>query len=260
MPTVTGAPASNRRLAERTAVQRLLVLAVALAVAPGAAQTPAPFDVVSIKPNHTGAEASDTNTSPGRLSLVNVTPLSLIRRAFAVQDSQIAGHPDWASTERFDVVALTGDDRVLNDRDRQPLLQQMLAHRWQLRYHRETRDRGIYSLEVIGASKLGRHDGPGEYAMKVEPIGGRIVVRSTRGNLGRLVEILSRYTDRLVFDDTSLTGEFDFTLEWMQDPGADVAGPTLFTALREQLGLRLVSTRRAIPVIVVDHLERPSAN
>ena len=96
--------------------------------------------------------------------------------------------------------------------------------------------------------------------MKVEPTGGRIVVRSTRGNIGRLVEILSRYTDRLVFDDTSLTGEFDFTLEWLQDPGADVAGPTLFTALREQLGLRLVSTRRAIPVIVVDHLERPSAN
>ena len=85
-------------------MRRLLVLAVALAVAPGAAQTPAPFDVVSIKPNHTGAEASDTNTSPGRLSLVNVTPLSLIRRAFAVQDggsSAITARPATAASIRW---------------------------------------------------------------------------------------------------------------------------------------------------------------
>jgi len=241
-------------------VRMLVLLASALAMASLHAQSPDTFGVISIKPNRTGAAASETDTTPGRISLINVTPQSLIRRAFGVQDWQIEGGPDWLLTERYDVIATVGEGRVLNDRDRQPFFERLLAERWHFRFHRETRERGVYSLRVSNPSRLVPHRGPGEYAMRVEPAGGRVVIRSTRGNIPRLVEILNRFSDRLIVDETGLGGEYGFTLDWVQDPALDAAGATLFTALREQLGLELEPVRRPMPVIVIDWIERPSPN
>src|SRR5438132_1691412 len=99
------------------------------------AQSEGKFDAVSIKPSKTG-QSSDTNTSPGRLSLVSVTPLSLLLRALGVQERQIIGAPGWASTERYDVIAVTGGADRLTDKERQPFLQAMLTERFQLRFHR----------------------------------------------------------------------------------------------------------------------------
>ena len=239
-----------------------VVLAVTVLVAPLQAQPPvATFDVVSIKPNKRGAPSSETDTTPGRLQLINVTPLSLLLRAFGVMGVQIVGAPGWLSTERYDVVATVADGVELTERSRQPLLQQMLADRWGLRYRHERRTIPVYSLVASNeGSKLITHSGAGRYAMKVEVVGPRRVLRSTRGNMSRLVEILSGSTGRVVSDDTGFGGEYDFTLEWVQDASADDPGPSLFTALREQLGLRLVSAEQLAPVIVIVHIERPSDN
>ena len=238
-----------------------VILAVAATALAGSiqAQSPATFDVVSIKPNKSGAPGSETDTTPGRVSVLNATPLSLLLRAFGVSTFQIIGAPNWVLTERYDVVATVPEGRVLNDQDRRPLFEKMLAERWQLRYHRETRNLRVYSL-VSDGSKLVQHTGPGEYAMKVELAGPRRILRSTRGNMGRMAEILGGFVGSPVSNDTRLGGEYDFTLEWVQDPAATDAGPTLFTALREQLGLRLVSAENPTPVIVIDHIERPSEN
>jgi len=242
-------------------MRRAPVFAAALLIARLAAQAPQSFEVVSIKANKSGAAASETDTTPGRLNLINVTPLSLLLRAFGVLGFQIVGAPGWVATDRYDVVAAVPDGAVLTDQTRQPLLQQMLAERWQLRYHRETRIMPVYSLVPMEEGhKLITHAGPGEYAMKVELAGPRRVLRSTRGNVPRLVEILTGAAGRLVTNDTGLNGEYDFTLEWVQDAGAADAGPSLFAALREQLGLRLVAAEKPSPVIVVDHIERPSDN
>jgi len=240
-------------------VRAHLVLAAALAVTPLQAQSPNTFDVVSIKPNRSGAQASETDTTPGRVSVLNATPLSLLLRAFGVSAFQIVGAPDWVRTERYDVVATVPDGRVLNDQDRQTFFEKMLAERWQLRYHRETRSLRVYSL-VNDGSKLVQHTGPGEYGMKVELAGPRVILRSTRGNMGRLVEILRGYVGNVVTNDTGLGGEYDFTLEWVQDAASDAPGPSLTTALREQLGLRLVSAEKPAPVVVIDRIERPSEN
>lgn len=236
-------------------------LAAALALSVLQAQSPPSFNAVSIKHNVTGAEASETNTTPGRLSLVNVSPFSLLRRAFGVQDTQIIGAPRWAFTERFDIVGVTDGAAALSDKDRQPLLQAVLAERWAFRFHRQTRTLRVYSLTPSKSGvRLVPHTGSGTYAMKVEPEAGRVVLRSTRGNMARFVEILSRFAGSLVIDDSGLSGEYDFTLEWIQDPNAEVVGPSLFTALQEQLGLKLEATRKPVPTIVVDHIERPSEN
>jgi uncharacterized protein (TIGR03435 family) len=245
---------------------KLLAVAIVMLARDGhildvAAQSAATFDAVSIKRNHSGAAASDTNTTPGRLNLINVTPISLVWRAFGLLNPQIANAPSWTSSERYDVIAVTGGGDALTDKDRQPFLRAMLAERWQFRFHWETKNLRVYSL-VVGknGSKLVSHTGPGEYAMKLQPEGNHLILRSTKGNVGRLVEILSGQTSSLVINDTGLSGEYDFTLEWAQDQNADATGPSLFTALQEQLGLRLESTRKPMPVVVIDHIERPSEN
>jgi len=237
----------------------ILAVAATVLVAPLQAQAPTTFEVVSIKPNKSGAPGSETDTSPGRVSVINATPLSLLLRAFGVSAFQIVGAPDWIATERYDVVANVPEGRVLNDQDRRPFFEQMLVERWQLRYHRDTRNLRVYSL-VNDGSKLMPHTGPGEYGMKVERTGPRVVLRSTRGNMGRMAEILGGFAGSAVSNDTGLGGEYDFTLEWVQDAAANDSGPTLFTALREQLGLRLASAEKPAPVIVIDRIDRPSEN
>lgn len=236
----------------------LVLLAFALA-AHLAAQAPGTFDVVSVKPNKSGAAASDTDTAPGRITIINATPMSLLLRAFGVSAFQIVGAPDWVRTERYDVIATVPEGRVLNDRDRQPFFEKMLADRWQFRYHRDTRNLRVYSL-VNDGSKLVPHTGPGEYGMKVERADPRVILHSTRGNMQRLVEILGGFIGTVVANDTGLGGEYDFTLEWVQDAAVQAPGPTMFTALREQLGLRLVPAEKATPVIVIDRIERPTEN
>ena len=80
------------------------------------------------------------------------------------------------------------------------------------------------------------------------------------GSAERLIEILGGFVGNVVTNDTGLGGEYDFTLEWVQDPAATESGPSLFTAVREQLGLRLDSAEKPAPVIVIDQIERPSEN
>jgi len=113
---------------------------------------------------------------------------------------------------------------------------------------------------VSDPSKLAVDKGQGEYAMRVENTGGRAILRSTNGNMGRLAEMLTGFAGNVVFDDTGLTGEYDFTLDWVRDVSADAPGPSLFTALPEQIGLRLVSVEKPVPVVVIDRFERPSDN
>jgi uncharacterized protein (TIGR03435 family) len=104
------------------------------------------FYAVSIKPNRSGAQSSDTHTSPGRLAFSNVTTLSVLLRAFGVQESQIVNAPGWVSNERYDIIAVTGNAERLSDQDREPYLQAMLVERWQLEFHRAARRLSVYSL------------------------------------------------------------------------------------------------------------------
>jgi uncharacterized protein (TIGR03435 family) len=239
-----------------------LFVSVALAVSPVIAQGPKEFDAVSIKRNRTAAVASDTNTTPGRLSLVNVTLVSVIRRAFRVLDPQIVGAPDWLFSERYDILAVTGDGTDLTDDRRQAYLQALLADRCQFSFHRETRELRTYSLAPSkSGARLVAHTGPGEYSMRVQPVDdGRLRLRSTRGNMPRLAEILAGQVGDLVADRTGLAGEYDFTLEWVPNQNDSTAGPSLFTALDEQLGLRLESAKSPVQAIVIDRIERPTEN
>lgn len=240
-----------------------LIIAAALAASTATAQSPrTAFDAVSIKRNRTGAAASDTNTTPGRLSLVNVTMMSVMLRAFRVQAAQIVGGPDWLLNERYDIVAVTGDGTALTDEARQMYLQALLADRCQLTFHRDIREIRVYSLVPSkNGAKLASGTGADAYSMRIQPAeDGRLRLRSTKGNMPRFAEILTAQVGDLVTDRTGLSGEYDFTLEWVPDVNATGAGPSLFTALDEQLGLKLESARTAVQAVAIDRIERPTEN
>lgn len=239
---------------------RLSFIAVLVAVSPVIAQShEKTFDVVSVKRNRT-AVASDTNTTPGRLSLVNVTLFSVVARAFRVLDPQIVGAPDWLRSERYDILAVTGDGADLTDETRQAYLQAFLIDRCQFSFHRETREIRTYALVPSKSGhKLTAHTGPGDYSMRVQPADeGRLRLRSVKGNIRRLTEILTGQVGELVTDRTGLSGEYDFTLEWAPSTNDGAAGPSLFTALDEQLGLRLDTAKSRVQVVVIDRIERPA--
>ncbi|HEV8393061.1 MAG TPA: TIGR03435 family protein [Vicinamibacterales bacterium] len=235
--------------------------ALTAAVSSVAAQSPAKrFEVVSIKRNRTVEAASDTNTTPGRLSLVNVTMLSVVLRAFGVLNPQVVGAPGWSTSERYDILAVTGDGAALTDENRRAYLQHLLVERCEFAFHRETREIRVYSLVPSkDGPKVVAHAGPGEYSMRVQPTeDGRRRLRSTRGDMARLVEILTGVLGELVIDRTGLSGGYDFTLEWAPNANESAAGASLFTAIVEQLGLRLESGNQPMEAIVIDRIERPT--
>jgi uncharacterized protein (TIGR03435 family) len=142
------------------------------------------------------------------------------------------------------------------------MLQQLLADRFALRLHRETKEITIYSL-IVGKNgpKLKEGGSAGPYLSRPSP--GRLA--GQRASMSSLASALAGNLGRPVIDNTGLKGGYDFSLEWTADAApdavpADTSGPSLFTALQDQLGLRLESKKAPIEVLIIDRAEKPSPN
>jgi uncharacterized protein (TIGR03435 family) len=229
------------------------------------AQAPAEFEVATIKPAPPQAEgrtstrmSSDTDT--GKLNYTNVNLKEVIGKAYKVQQYQITG-PDWINTERFDIVARFAPHSA---QEQIPLmLQALLADRFKLTLHRETRELPMYALVVA-------KNGPKFKSTETET---GISSNSSRTHwhvaakvsMHRFAEFLSDEAGRPVVDRTSLSGTYELTLDWAPENAAaandSTAGPSLFTALQEQLGLKLDSTKGPVETLVIDRAERtPTEN
>jgi uncharacterized protein (TIGR03435 family) len=222
---------------------------------------------------------------------VNVTGMTLkelIKISYDLNygaDRQIAGGPDWTAQVRFDIYAkedpaLGAKLQGLSSEERGEQLRQMLrgllADRFQLKIHHETSELSIYELVMAkSGSKLMPSTGlpssrDADNAKKPRSwirFAGLGLLEGTDADAQMLVTVLSMQPEvggRLVVDKTGLTGKFDFTLKWTPDMGADPpapdSGPSLFTALQDELGLRLESTKAPVDVIVIDQVAMPSAN
>lgn len=228
------------------------------------------YEVVSVKPSKPGCRGMSVSSPPGRFSAHCTTLLGLLFNAYPIKPHvPVPGLPGWGTSARFDVEA-KADDRTalamqkLSGKDEraqaQLMLQALLADRFQLRIHHETRERPIYDLVVAkGGSKL--KDAPESERSRGYSWGrGRIQVG--KGPVGSLAFSLSDMVGREVVDKTGLTGKYDIDLRWTpyDQQGTPDAGPTLFTALEEQLGLKLVPAKGSVDTIVVDHVEKPSPN
>ncbi len=257
-----------------------------------AAPRPA-FDVASIKLNKSADPRVMVRPARGgRFTATNIPLQFLITLAYGVKDFQISGAPPWLTSERYDIEAKAEGDPGIETLG--PMLQTLLEDRLQFKYHRETKEVPVYALVVAKAGKL--HQAEGECGPRASgpppppepgktptpPCGGFFMFPGRLGGqkvaITQLIDSLSRFTGRTVLDQTNLTGKYDINLEYTPEQGqfqappggapnglpplppSDPNGPSLFTALQEQLGLKLESQKGPVEILVIDHVERPSEN
>jgi uncharacterized protein (TIGR03435 family) len=227
-----------------------------------AAQPPA-FEVASVKPAHYqgGPLLVTGRVDADGINFSNTTLQACIQRAYGVKRYQVAG-PDWIRTERYHIVAKAAGPA--SESQLLLMLQTLLAERFKLVFHREPKEMPVYALVVAkngpkikeakdeGATQVGAGDGEG--------------VGFERAPIGMLAGVVAQSVDRPVTDDTGLKGLYSFRLVWAQDdrqpkPNAEPGdAPSIFTALQEQLGLKLESRRAMVEILVIDRVEKPAEN
>jgi uncharacterized protein (TIGR03435 family) len=244
------------------------------------------YELAAIKPSKPGM-GSTILFRPGGITANRVTLKFLMKMAYRVEDDQIVGAPKWVDSNNYDVEAKVDSSEFaelskLNENQRLLMFQQLLADRFRLALHRETRDLPVYTLVIAkNGSKL-QEAKPGDtYADGMKDPDGKPFGRAgtmMRGNgrvigqgipIADMVSALSEQLGRSVQDRTGLTGKYEIKLVWTPDeaqPGpdrgltADSPPPSLFTAIQEQLGLKLESRKAPVEVLVIDHVETPSEN
>jgi uncharacterized protein (TIGR03435 family) len=261
------------------------------------------FEVASIKPSDPSTQGVTFMNGPGGLNINGATIKMLIQQAYDVRDFQISGGPGWINSDRYDIKAkiesgtnAPPDPRNLADQrksieQQRERLRDLLADRFQLKIHRETKELSAYALKPAkGGPKLkeSKLDDPASNSDKSSerPRGpfmrvgrGQIIGQSI--SLDFLAQMLSQQVGRPVIDKTDLKGAYEFTLEWTPDPAqslepgfsgpgepprpdspapAEVNGTSVFVAIQEQLGLKLESQKAPVEIIVIESVEKPSEN
>jgi uncharacterized protein (TIGR03435 family) len=190
--------------------------------------------------------------------------------AYWIHPTQVLGATGWMDSDKFDVVAKPEGDQVPEDQLRK-MLQTLLADRLQLKFHHEMKELQAYAFVVgkTGSKMKARTPGDGGPGFRLVFQGARLPGRNA--SIAQLAFVLQAIVlDRPVIDKTGLTGNFDFDLSWMPNEtqfggkgatmAADPDSPDIFTAVQEQLGLRLEAQRDPVDVLVIDRAEKPSAN
>ncbi len=256
----------------------LLLASAAIVLPPLRAQQ---FEVASIKPSDPNGHGVRIEMAPGgRFNASGVTVKFLIQQAYNIKEFQITAGPTWTGSEKYDINAKAeGEGGDMTPERLKPMMQALLAERFQLKFHREEKEMPVYAL-VVGKN------GPKMHASERVPDGddrrGGTQVRMSRGqitaqgmSMSMLANQLSNRLGRNVLDKTGLTGNYDFTLEFTpegmqpmggREPGAEAAppldspGPSLFTAVQEQLGLKLESQKGPVSLFIIDRIEKASEN
>jgi uncharacterized protein (TIGR03435 family) len=228
-------------------------------------QPPAPrFEVATIKltsPEQFNGP-SGGKTGKGRIDFNNVTLKRCIMGAYKIGQAQIVGGPDWLDSIRFEIVA-KADQPIDDDGQLMVMMQSLLADRFKLAVHQETRTLPAYVLEVgKNGAKLKKSEGGEAKTNSGHDSNGVATMDAMAITMDRFAEVLSRQMDLPVVNRTGLEGIFDLKLRWSpinSRPTAADSGPTIFTAIQE-LGLRLQSQKTPLAVLVIDRAEKPTEN
>lgn len=244
------------------------------------------FEVAAIRPDHSG-ESFNADITAGRFVMKRCTVMDLIEYSYDLKESQVLGGPKWINSEKYDIEAkvedsvvaaeqkMPNEQRILAMRSR---VQGLLANRFGLRVHHSVKVLPVVTLVTAKDgpkfSRLAERSTPAadsdgrEVSMRMD--GKRWVLTLDQAPMRYLVLVLSRQPEigrSVLVDKTGLAGDYSLELSWEpQDLTAAASGasehtgPTLFTAVREQLGLRLEARKESVDVIVLDEIERPSEN
>lgn len=244
------------------------------------------FAVATVKPNLLNDGRWRLRFTPDGYSALGVSVHLLLQDAYGIyDDSRILGEENWVKSNKYDLEAKVdpGDAAAfqkLNLNQRRLLLQALLADRFKLAAHMDKKERPVYALVIAKNGPKLDETKPAD-----DPAGATnrchaVVTRSRPGQLTTvcdtttdLAQLLSQRLDRIVVDQTGLSGRYDFKLDWTPDKASpftnpakvtttptDSSGPSIFTAVQEQLGLKLEATKGLVDVIVIDHIEPPSEN
>ncbi len=270
-------------------------LALAAQGASGAQAPPAPlaaFDVASVKVNSAGGPSSVRAAPNGTLTVTNNTLRNIVRNAYGITNAQIVGGPDWFDADHFDINAKAA--APFTQAQGMAMLRALLADRFKLAAHMETRESPIYALILARSDgrlgpRMKRSDVDCAALFAAVQAGGRMPPAGPNGALPcglrmqpgtitgsavameQLARNLVGGVGRIVVDKTGLAGFYDIDVTFSMDsaltpppgqepPRVDPAAPSLFTALQEQLGLKLDAQRGPVEVLVIDRAERPSAD
>lgn len=239
----------------------LRLAAIAIAAQLAWAQAPS-FEAASIHRNGGGSLNTQIDTSAaGRLTITNASLKTLIRNAYSVLSFQLANEPAWLDTEMYDIQATTGKAEQLSSEQLKPLLQNLLADRFALKVHWETREGTVYALMLDkGGPKFREGTVDSKAGMNTQKGPERVTMKGTAQTMEVLAGNLGNQLGRFAVDKTGLKGVWDFTLTWDRQATADSTGPSLFTALREQLGLRLEAQKGPTQILVIDRADHASEN
>ena len=233
------------------------------------------FEVATIKPSRPDEQAKGFLVQGRRFKTINTSLSEILSFAYGLHARQITGAPAWVETDKFDIDAQPDGEGAPSDRQWKSMLQKLIAERFKLTFHREKKELSVYVLSVTKTGqKMTKSEGDpnGLPGLFFRALGALNVRNANMADFAGLMQ--NAVLDRPVVDQTGLTGRWDFTLNWTPDdsqfggmgakipPSTDSANapPALYTAIQEQIGLKLDATRAPVDVLVIDHVEKPSEN
>jgi uncharacterized protein (TIGR03435 family) len=246
-------------------------------VPPMAADANPGFEVATIKPSKPGAQGKGFGFRAGHFMTLNTDLNDLIAFAYGRHPKQIVGAPDWFGTDLFDIEAKPDAEGRPNQKQMATMVQKLLEERFALKYHHEQRELPVYVISVAsGGPKMTKSaSADGQMAFFFRALGDLTVRNQSMDDFAQWMQ--NGVMDRPVVNQTGLEGKYDFQLKWTPDdsqfaafrgvgavvpPAKDdpAAPPALYTAITEQLGLKMGPGKVPVDVIVIDHAEKPSAN
>jgi uncharacterized protein (TIGR03435 family) len=244
-------------------------------IPPMAADANPSFEVATIKPSKPDDQRKAFIVRGNQFSIINQPLTQIISFAFDVQAKQVIGLPDWAESDKFDIDAKPDGEGAPSGKQWKMMIQKLLADRFELKFHKDKKELSVYVLSVskTGAKMTKNDSAPnGLPGLFFQGLGKLNVRNALMSDFTGLMQ--SAVLDRPVVDQTGLTGRFDFALNWTPDDsqfggmGAKIPPPTdsadappnLYTAIQEQIGLKLEATRAPADVMVIDLVKKPSAN
>jgi len=273
--TQAGAPAMKLDLKKVTAEAAWVLPAAPPRPGPMPANWVPAFEVATIKPSSPDEQRQAITVRGRTFATINQTVSSMMTFAFGLHPDQIVGGPQWLKTDRFDISAEPEGTGMPNDKQLRAALAKLLADRFNLTFHRDKKELSVYALTMLKPGhKLTKNDTDvgGLPGLFFRGLGVLPVRNATMSDFTGVMQAV--VLDRPVVDQTGIQGRYDFTLTWTPDetqfggrggqapPAADPANapPGLFTAIQEQLGLKLESTKAPVEVVIIDRLEKPTAN
>ena len=233
------------------------------------------FEVATVKPTSPDTQGRRINVSGRNFITENTTLADLIKFAYRINGKQIAGTPDWFDNDKFSIAAVAEDAGTPSDKQWHSMMQKLIAERFKFKFHTEKRELSVYVLSVgkDGPKNLTKSLSTGflpGFSLGSNPAG--MVFFAQNATMKEYVDNLQgRMLDRPVLNQTGIEGRYDFKVTFMPDetlfgghgpavPASDNPAPSFFTALQEQLGLKLDAVKAPTDVMVIDHVEKPSDN